>query len=297
MQSSRIQAGDNATYDQLNKAINDGRGAAMLQAHQQGTPDLTVYVEPGILYIGDTPVNFAGGNSPSFTAPAANPRIDLLMINASGVLSRLAGSEGASPSAPADPNDGRVLLFQIYNRVGQTEILDEDDASEGYISTDLRPFLRTSGINAGSLSDLTVTANGDNDATVNCGFRPKLIILYYYIQGRVTSGDNFHIKKGIAHFLGTTLAINTIMGERTSGADNDFPIVDTDTNTGSRMPVSASDISSPEPYAGNAGGADNARIILSINSVSATGFVVRRLVTGYNTGGNVRAKVSWVAFA
>lgn len=118
----------------------DLSASAMLLAHEQSTPDLTLYVEPGTFYVGNTRVVFAGGNSPTFTAPAANPRIDLLTIDSSGTLARTAGSEAASPSVPTYPTD-KIVLYEVYNRVGQTTVRDTDTGSNGYIYRDVRGFL------------------------------------------------------------------------------------------------------------------------------------------------------------
>ncbi len=114
--------------------------ASYLKAYQQSTPDLTLLVAKGNVYFGATLVEFAGGNSPSFTAPSSDPRIDILSLNDSGTLTRTAGTEDASPTAPDVPA-GNIPICSVYNRVGQTEILDEDDSSEGYIYKDLRGFI------------------------------------------------------------------------------------------------------------------------------------------------------------
>ena len=112
----------------------------------QNTPDLTVAVTKGGFYIkslaqnGYAFVEYAGGNSPEFTAPTTNPRIDVLSINSSGTLVRTAGTEAATPEAPSFPQSNKPIA-QIYNRVGQTSIKDTDDTTNGYIQKDLRPFL------------------------------------------------------------------------------------------------------------------------------------------------------------
>lgn len=141
MRSSQVNAGDTGTIGQYNKLRDDAYASSMLLAHEQSTPDLTVYVEAGKVYINGTLVEYAGGNSPSFTAPATNPRIDVLSINSSGTLVRTAGTEAASPVAPSVPS-GEMPICQVYNKVGQTQIYDTDQgASKGYIYKDIRSFL------------------------------------------------------------------------------------------------------------------------------------------------------------
>ena len=141
--TSDLSAGDTGRIEQYNDMRTEAKASSYLFAFEQSTPDLTLKVSPGQIYFGSTLVEFAGGNSPSFTAPTTHPRIDILSINSSGTLVRTAGDEDASPTAPAVPA-GNLPIAQIFNRVGQTSIKDEDDSSNGYIEKDLRPFIRLS---------------------------------------------------------------------------------------------------------------------------------------------------------
>ena len=115
----------------------------MFLVHQQASPGITVHVESGVLYIGPTQVIFAGGDSPSITAPSTNPRIDLLTIDTTGTLALVTGVEGASPAVPTYVTN-KVVLAQIYNVVGETLIYDNANqvAGQGYI-TDVRPIIQT----------------------------------------------------------------------------------------------------------------------------------------------------------
>ncbi len=140
MKSIKVNIGDNGLATQYNNLRDDAFASAHLLPHEQTTPDLTLKVESGVCFIGTTKVVFAGGNSPSFTAPTTNPRIDLLTIDSAGVLARVVGTEAASPSIPAYPAD-KVVLCEVFNRVGQTTIRDTDTAGQGYIQRDTRPFL------------------------------------------------------------------------------------------------------------------------------------------------------------
>lgn len=139
MRSTSVSIGDNANADQYNKLRLDAFGASFLLPHEQNTPDLTLKVEAGVCYVGATRVIYAGGNSPSFTAPSSNPRIDLLTIDSSGTIGRTAGTEASSPSVPTYPKD-KIVLAEVYCRVSQTTIRDSDQGSNGYIKQDVRPF-------------------------------------------------------------------------------------------------------------------------------------------------------------
>lgn len=171
MRSSTVAIGDNALASQYNNLRLDAFAAAHLLPHEQTTPDLTIKVESGVAFIGITKVVYAGGNSPSFTAPTTNPRIDLLTIDNVGVLARVVGTEAASPSIPAYPTD-KVVLCEVFNRVGQTTIRDSDVAGQGYIQRDVRPFLGgtyvsdNSQVAAGANISASKLNTGNIDATL-----------------------------------------------------------------------------------------------------------------------------------
>ena len=139
--TSLSTAGQTYRTNLYNDLREEARASSYLLAFAQDTPDLTLKVSPGNPYFGTTLVEFAGGNSPEFTAPTTHPRIDILSINDSGTLVRTAGDEDDSPTAPAVPV-GDMPIAQVYNRVGQTSIKDTDDSSNGYIEKDLRPFIQ-----------------------------------------------------------------------------------------------------------------------------------------------------------
>ena len=136
-----VAGGDTALIAQYNSLRDESYASSMLLPRQQASPDLTLYVSDASVYFGNTRVDFAGGNSPSFTAPASNPRIDVLSINSAGTLVRTAGAEAASPVAPAVPT-GDIPICQVYNVVGQTKLYESNVAGSGYIYKDIRPGLR-----------------------------------------------------------------------------------------------------------------------------------------------------------
>lgn len=140
--------------------INDlTMGLSGFATHQQATPDLTLKVEAGVVNIQGTIVKYDGGNSPSFTAPSANPRIDLLTIDDTGTLARTAGTEAASPSAPGYPTD-KYVICEVYNRVGQTAIYNVDQTTNGYILRDTRSqYMQPSPVfGDGSDGDVTISS-------------------------------------------------------------------------------------------------------------------------------------------
>ncbi len=126
-------AGDEVTSAKLNKSL------AGLAASAQATPDMTLKVNEGVVRFGKSEVRFSGGDSPSFTAPGSNNRIDLLVINSSGILEIIQGTAATSPSVPAYPST-KFVITEVYLRAGATSIKNIDDSTNGYIYKDARAY-------------------------------------------------------------------------------------------------------------------------------------------------------------
>jgi hypothetical protein len=106
-----------------------------LKVEAQASPNLTVKISKGAFYLAGVLGGITSDTASlsGFAAPATNPRIDIVQISTAGVISRKAGTENASPTAPtADANN--LKLAEVYNRVGQTSVKNSDDASNGYIT-------------------------------------------------------------------------------------------------------------------------------------------------------------------
>lgn len=109
-----------------------------LRVTEQSSPGMTVQVasDEGRAYVnGNTPINFAGGNSPTFVEPALGgyKRIDVLSLDSTGTLNITAGTAtSGSPTPPTYPAD-ELPLAEIYLRNGMTSIKNLDDATNGYI--------------------------------------------------------------------------------------------------------------------------------------------------------------------
>lgn len=116
-------------------------GDAWLKVTAQSSPNLTVQVSKGTCLVAGTLAGDTDGvaSLSGFAAPSTNPRIDIVQISNAGVISRKAGSENVSPSAPS-PDANNIVLAEVYNRVGQTSVKNTDDSSNGYI-TDARDFI------------------------------------------------------------------------------------------------------------------------------------------------------------
>jgi hypothetical protein len=143
---------------------------------------LALYVEPGVVFINGTEVYFAGGITPTVTAPTGgNNRIDVLTIDNTGTLAWTTGTAASSPSTPTYPAN-KLPICELYNVTGETALYDNanQQSGAGYIYNDVRPFLAYP-IPIGAIPDNVLPAT---DATYNLGsasFRWQNI----YVSGSV----------------------------------------------------------------------------------------------------------------
>ncbi|MDD3494225.1 MAG: tail fiber protein [Candidatus Thermoplasmatota archaeon] len=90
--------------------------------HEASTPNMTVKVDAGRLFVDGSLVLRSQQTSATITAPSNNPRIDrIVMSETTGVISVVTGTEGSSPSPPAVPS-GTLPICQIALSVGQQTI-------------------------------------------------------------------------------------------------------------------------------------------------------------------------------
>ena len=96
------------------------------------------------VYLGVNNMTFAGGPSPQITPPAANPRIDLLVLNSSNTLEWITGTEASSPAEPTFPTD-KIPICLVYCKIIMAKVVDYEDKdanpNEAYIYKDVRPLI------------------------------------------------------------------------------------------------------------------------------------------------------------
>lgn len=100
--------------------------------HVQATEpaSLSVRVLAGALWYGATLIEAPAQDLGPVTAPAADPRIDRVVLDAkTGVATIVTGTEASDPSPPAVPG-GALPLARIALAVDQTEIVDADITDE-----------------------------------------------------------------------------------------------------------------------------------------------------------------------
>jgi hypothetical protein len=89
------------------------RLAASFAPHEQSTPNMTVRLDAGDLFVNGALVQQAAQNTGTITAPTVNPRIDRVVIDAlTGVVSVITGVEAGSPVPPAITT-GKLPVCQV----------------------------------------------------------------------------------------------------------------------------------------------------------------------------------------
>lgn len=182
-----------------------------------------------------------------------------------------------------------ALLSESATFFGSTDITgaQAETLSDGSNADLLHTHITSA---SGVMTEVNVNTSQTIDRTINCGFQPTTIILNYWIQGHTAnSGTNIYKKyAGIATFNGTTMTCNYFLGYLGDGSDNTAVTANSMLEPGSSEEIKAG--------AAGAGNAGEAEIKVTINSVSATGFVIRNVISEYGTGPATRAKIAWTAF-
>jgi len=129
-----------------------------LRPHEQTTPNATVRVDKGIASVAsNAKIEYAGGNSGAFSvvnvADPAESRIDLLVMNSSGNLEIIAGTQAESPAVPTYPLD-KLVIAEVTIDETATVVIEDSDIK------DVRFFL-----NIGSPGTSTATDNAYVDVT------------------------------------------------------------------------------------------------------------------------------------
>lgn len=233
----------------------------------------TIATSPGTVNIA---IGAAKDSTQLYFAPNFNVQLT------ANQLAALAGTSGTTPSSSnkfvdnADTGtsgNGKVLRL---NGSGALPAVDGSNltGSPAFNGANFTGLLTN--FSAGLTASLSTTTNANNDVVVTTGFQPRLIKLYYSIQGENNNYPSTPAPvtlSGTVFYEGTTLLYNL--------TDPTNPI------------------SSAIPSAGQSsgtGGNSNIEITLSIAAVSGTGFTIRRQTTGGN-GPTATAIISYEAYA
>ncbi len=101
------------------------RTVGAFQCYANETPNMTVKVSAGGVFIGGSLLEKAIQTSGTIVAPVSNPRIDRVVIDpTTGIVSIVTGTEAGSPVAPPIPNGYRPLA-RIALTVGMAQIMNQ----------------------------------------------------------------------------------------------------------------------------------------------------------------------------
>lgn len=210
-----------------------------LRARAQASPNMTIKVNPAQLNSfykqayasSSTPLTYAGGNTSSFTAPSANPRIDIVYLKTDdNTLAVITGDEASSPSPKYSsvPNTG-LPICAIYLPTTATKIVNYEDQganpTEAYIYADLRPFLNLGG--GASANDMTIAQ--DNIA---------LLAFRLAVQGSLSVQK---MEDGVVDEYEDETGIDTGNSSATYDSTNDLYTPPSGDQTGSGSAVSGGD--------------------------------------------------------
>ena len=97
----------------------------MFAPREQDTPNMSVYLGTGALFIDGAIVDMGAQSSATISAPSTNPRIDRVVIGSTvGTISIIGGVEAGSPSPPAIP-DNKLPIAQISLATSTTSITND----------------------------------------------------------------------------------------------------------------------------------------------------------------------------
>lgn len=245
-----------ATY----KANLDGAANVMKQIgaafapSAQDTPDMTVLLQAGNLFVAGALVEVAAQSTGTITAPASNNRIDLVYIDmTTGAVGVATGVEDAVPSVPAVPS-GKLPIATVSLTTSTTAIQNTD-------ITDVRPGYLFEDLGTAAYVD---TGEDPGDVPLNSSLGEGAYVDAADQTTAETGTDN-------VDYMTALRVSQAITAQATQG----FPTVETFTSSGTfNVPSTVSKIKYTLVGGGGAGGG-------AYSSVSAGGGGSGRWVVGY----------------
>lgn len=135
--------------------------------------DASQYYNPVYFGNADQRIPFGSGDTPNFSVPSSNPRIDIVYITPSGDIKVQAGTEAVNPTLPSlgPSGDSRFPVAAIWCKVGMSKIVNFEDkdsnSGDGYIYKDLRAWMRSPTAGAAPLTSTIPTGiTGDNSVGI-----------------------------------------------------------------------------------------------------------------------------------
>ncbi len=163
------------------------------------------------VYLTNQPLQVNAQAASTITAPAGNPRIDILTIDSAGALSWIMGTEASSPSAPwSSMPANKIPICLVYQKTTMTKVLDfedkDTDTNQGYILADVRPFMKNGftffkGADVASASTVNLGNDGNffnitgTTAITSITAKPAGTVVWLRFTGilTVTNGSNLKL--------------------------------------------------------------------------------------------------------
>lgn len=160
MAKTYLQPNNTTQSGSVYKAAIDDSMAVLAETGQDGAPhqatvaNLTVLIDALKIIKADGTLVSVAQQTATFVAPVTNPRIDRIVIDmVTGIYSIIAGTEAASPAAPAI-TAGKLPCAQVSLSVGITQITNVLITDERTAFVQVHP----ANVGAGTLaSDVTVS--------------------------------------------------------------------------------------------------------------------------------------------
>lgn len=206
------QAGGFSTDIDTIAAALAGDGVLVgLGVSAQGTPDMTVAVAAGQGRIGGYFPFVAAQNVTITAADTTNPRIDIIVLDWNGAVSRVGGTAAAYPRPPAIPSNS-MQLAQVYVTANATSIANGDIVDKRPVAVDF--FDLYDDFNAQALTtsgNISVMSWGKSaSGTAGDAFQTSVSnhpgILR--MQSGTTSGNNSRLHLGASSTTGVILPSN-----------------------------------------------------------------------------------------
>lgn len=211
---ARQAGGFSTDIDTIAAALAGDGVLSGLGVAAQGTPDMTVAVSAGQARIGGYFPFEAGENITIAAADSSNPRIDLIVIDYNGVVSRVAGTAAALPVPPAVPANS-IQLAQVYVPAAATSITNAMLVDKRPVAIDYfdlaDDFIPAALVTTGNIGALAWGTTGATPGTMafqtGTSKHPGIVRL---VSG-ATSGNNQRIHLGasataVAPFLPANIA-------------------------------------------------------------------------------------------
>jgi len=242
-------------------------------ASSTGTDSYAITLSP-------VPTAYTTGMLLSFRADVANTGTASLNVNGLGArtLNKISTAGYVALST------GDILANQI--------IVVEFDGTNMIVISSLASSPQ--GIDAGVVTAIAgLTTTTTTDRTVTLAYQPRLIVVTYYVQGTTNFDSQFVVEQGVAVFSGTTLVSKNVLGESSNTGGDNLPGLSNTQGAMGNDPASTLAISVGTTTF------NAIQMVLTINSVSATGFVLRFQATasGGASSKQARGKASYIAYS